>query len=161
MLFFKSIKANGDKCIYTRYSRLLGRFEPIFYFICKNKIHRASPCKQRTKKKISRIFKKKFVDFQNFQKSNFDGGKFLKIWSSINLPWGHVMTHKNLGLIVSAVLTFIGYKQTEKQTDRQAKFIYRLGHWFLFITFFYFGLNFPLKLPELRFFIILRSRRFT
>ena len=47
------------------------------------------------------------MDFQNFQKSNFDGGKFLKIWS------------------------FIGYKQTNKQTnrqtDRQAKFIYRLS----------------------------------
>ena len=32
---------------------------------------------------------------------------------------------KNLGLIGSAVLTFIGYKQTDTQTDRQAKFIYR------------------------------------
>ena len=32
---------------------------------------------------------------------------------------------KNLGPIGSAVLTFIGYKQTNKQTDRQAKFIYR------------------------------------
>jgi len=32
-----------------------------------------------------------------------------------------------LGPIGSAVLTFIGYKQTDKQTDRQAKFIYRLG----------------------------------
>ena len=53
-------------------SRLLGRFAPIFYFICNNKIHRASPCKQITNKKISRIFKKKFVDFQNFQKSNFE-----------------------------------------------------------------------------------------
>ena len=38
-------------------------------------------------------------------------------------------TTKNLGPIGSAVLTFIGYKdtnkQTDKQTDRQAKFIYR------------------------------------
>ena len=25
------------------------------------------------------FIKKNFVDFQNFQKSNFDGGKFLKI----------------------------------------------------------------------------------
>jgi len=36
-----------------------------------------------------------------------------------------------LGPIGSAVLTFIGYKQTNKQTnrqtDRQAKFIYRLA----------------------------------
>ena len=33
---------------------------------------------------------------------------------------------KNLGPIGSAVLTFIGYKQTDRQTDREAKFIYRL-----------------------------------
>ena len=32
---------------------------------------------------------------------------------------------QNLGPIGSAILTFIGYKQTNKQTDRQAKFIYR------------------------------------
>jgi len=31
-----------------------------------------------------------------------------------------------LGPIGSAVLKFIGYKQTNRQTDRQAKFIYRL-----------------------------------
>ena len=49
-------------------SRLLGRFAPIFYFICKH------------------FF---FENLQNFQKSNIDGGKFVKIWSSINLPWGH------------------------------------------------------------------------
>ena len=38
------------------------------------------------------------------------------------------MSHKNLTPIGSAVLTFIGYKQTNRQTDRQAKFIYRC--WF-------------------------------
>ena len=31
-----------------------------------------------------------------------------------------------MGPIGSAVLTFIGYKRTDKQTNRQAKFIYRL-----------------------------------
>ena len=43
--------------------------------------------------------------------------------------WSHDVPQKNLGPIGSAVLTFIGYKQTNKQTnrqtDRQAKFIYR------------------------------------
>ena len=33
-----------------------------------------------------------------------------------------------MGPIGSAVLTLIGYKQTNKQTDRQAKFIYRFKH---------------------------------
>ena len=42
--------------------------------------------------------------------------KFLKIQSYINLPCGH----KNLGPIGSAILTFIGYKQT----NRQAKYIF-------------------------------------
>ena len=37
----------------------------------------------------------------------------------------HVRSHKKLGPIGSAVLTFIGYKQTDKHHDRQAKFIYR------------------------------------
>ena len=37
------------------------------------------------------------------------------------------MSHKNLGAIGTAVLTFIGYKQADTQTDRQAKFIYRYG----------------------------------
>ena len=32
----------------------------------------------------------------------------------------------NLNKLGSAVLTFIGYKQTNRQTNRQAKFIYRL-----------------------------------
>jgi len=32
---------------------------------------------------------------------------------------------KNVGPIGSAVLMFVGYKQTIRQTDRQAKFIHR------------------------------------
>ena len=34
-------------------------------------------------------------------------------------------TTQNFDPIGSAVLTFIGYEQTDKQTNRQAKFIYR------------------------------------
>ena len=33
------------------------------------------------------------------------------------------MSHKNLGPIGSAVLTFIGYKQTNKQTDKPNLYI--------------------------------------
>ena len=47
---------------------------------------------------------------------------------------------KNLGPIGSVVLTFIGYKQTNRQTDRQAKFIYRYGY-----HSFYFFSNFMLE----------------
>ena len=64
------------------------------------------------------------MDFQNFQKSNFDGGKFLKIRSFINLPWDHMMSHKKFGPDRFRVLTL----DTNGQTDRQAKFIYRLQY---------------------------------
>ena len=41
-------------------------------------------------------FKKKFRGFSKFSKQNFDGGKFLKIRSSLNLLWGHARVHKNI-----------------------------------------------------------------
>ena len=66
------------------------------------------------------------MDFHNFQKSNFVGGNFLKIRSSINLPWGHARLHKKFGpdrLIRFDVYRIQTNKQTniktEKQTDRQ------------------------------------------
>ena len=65
------------------------------------------------KKKISWIFKilKNRILFEAF---------FKKIRSLIKLPWGHARSH-NKGPDLLAVLTFIGYKQT----DRQAKYLYR------------------------------------
>ena len=54
----------------------------------------------------------------DIQKSNFVRGSFLKIRSSINLPWGHLGPHKKFGPNGSAVLTFIGH------LDTQAKYIY-------------------------------------
>ena len=67
------------------------------------------------------------MDFQNFQKSNFDGGKFLKILSFINLPWDHMMSHKKFG--PDRFSRFDVYwiqtnKQTNKQTNRQTSQIY-------------------------------------
>ena len=64
-------------------------------------------CKTKTNKKISWILFKKFRAFSKFSTKNFDRGKFLKIRSSINLPWGHAGSQKNLGQNCSAVLTFI------------------------------------------------------
>jgi len=80
----------------------IGRFVSIICFNCEHCIH----CKTKTNKNL--------VDFQNFQKSNFVRGKFLKIWSSINLPWGQARPQNKFGSIGSAVLTFTGYKQTNK-----------------------------------------------
>ena len=58
-----------------------------------------------------------FLDFQNFQKSNFDGGKFLKIWSLINLPWGHARFHKNCGPDRFSRFD-VYWIQTNRQTDK-------------------------------------------
>ena len=54
------------------------------------------------------------MDFQNFQKSNFDGGKFF----IHNLPW--VLSNKKFGPD-----RFSRFDVYWIQTDRQAKFIYR------------------------------------
>ena len=49
-----------------------------------------------------------------------------------------------MGPIGSAVLTFIRYKQTDKHTDRQAKFIYRFDTFQTLSSFerYYFVLHF-------------------
>ena len=102
-------------------TRLLGCFAPIFYFIWG---HVLIVTLKNKEKNISRILLKSFADFQdlkNFYKNKKTfKHKFLRFLSFINLPWGPWA-----GPIGSAVLTFIGYKQKNKQTDRQAKFIYR------------------------------------
>ena len=50
---------------------------------------------------------------------------FLKIRSSLNLPWGHARSHKKC--VPNRFSHFdVYWIQTEKQTPRQAKCIYRL-----------------------------------
>ena len=62
--------------------------------------------------------------FRRFKKNKFSGIlKFLQIIHTPSLGKREV-PQKNLGPIGSAVLTFIGYKQTDKQTDRQTSQIY-------------------------------------
>ena len=58
------------------------------------------------------------MDFQNFQKSNFDRGKFLKILLFINLPWDHMMSHKKFGPDRFSRFD-VYWIQTDKQTNRQ------------------------------------------
>ena len=50
--------------------------------------------------------------------------KFFKFWSFINLPWGHVSSHTKFGFDRISLFD-VYWIQTKKQTDRQAKFIYR------------------------------------
>ena len=63
----------------------------------------------------------------------------LQFWCSINLLWDHVRCPtQKLDPIGLVVLTIIGYKQTNKQTDRQAKYTcLRIGRivFFLFLCF--------------------------
>ena len=74
-------------------------------------------CKRKTNQKFHGI-KKNFVDFQNFQESNFVKGKFLKIRSSLNFPagvtWGP-----------TKVLSPIRFSRLLKTNDSQSKYIYR------------------------------------
>ena len=58
------------------------------------------------------------MDFQNFQKSNFDRGKFLKILSFINLHWDHMMSHKKFGPDRFSRFD-VYWIQTDRQTDKQ------------------------------------------
>ena len=55
------------------------------------------------------------MNFQNFHKSNFVRGKFLK--SYINLPWGYARSHKKYG-----PYQFYRLLETNKHPDRQAKY---------------------------------------
>ena len=50
----------------------------------------------------------------------------MKFWSFINLPSGHWGPTQNLGPIGSAVLTFIGYKQTDKHRALRAHLLFQL-----------------------------------
>ena len=59
------------------------------------------------------------MDFQNFTQIQI---YLQNTFCNSGVILGHTT---NLGSISSAVLTFIGYNQTNRQTDRQAKFIYR------------------------------------
>ena len=52
--------------------------------------------------------------------------KFLKFLPSINLPWGHVMSHTKFAPDRFSRFD-VYWIQTNKQADRQAKFLYRLG----------------------------------
>ena len=73
----------------------------------------------KTEAKYFADIKKKFVDLQNFQKSNFDGENYFENLIIHILYLGSREIPKNLGPIGSAVLTFIGNKQTDKQTNKQ------------------------------------------
>ena len=49
----------------------------------------------------------------------------LKLLSFINAPLGHVKSNtQNLSLIGSAVLTFIGYKHPDRQTNKKKQSIF-------------------------------------
>ena len=90
------------------------------YSYCSNICSLCLNCKTKTNKKFADI-KKKFVDFQNFQKSNFVRGKYLKIRSLINLSLGHASFHEKFG-----PNRFSCFDVYWIQTDRQAKYKYRL-----------------------------------
>ena len=113
--------------MYNKYNtRLLGRFAPIFYLNCEH-VHFVYILKQSRKK--FRGFLKKIREFSRFynflQKKNFKHN-FFKFLSFVNLPCGHVMSHKKFG--PDRFSRFDVYwiqtnKQTPKQTDKPNLYI--------------------------------------
>ena len=76
--------------------------------------------------KISRILNIFLLILYNFQNSTFERGKFLKIRSSINLPWGHVRSNKKMW--AQSVQPFWRLMDNSKQTNKKQtknKNIYR------------------------------------
>ena len=88
--------------------RLSGRFAPIFYFNCEH-VFFVYIVKQN----------KKYVDFSNFQKSNFVRGKFLKIRLCINLPWGNNARKVPQKIGPDRFSCFDVYLDSNGQTDKQ------------------------------------------
>ena len=82
----------------------IGRFAPIFYLNCEH-VH----CKAN-QAKSSRILQKNLM-------------KIELCWRNIFVIL--IIIKPSLGPIGSAVLTFIGYKQTDRQTEKQSVYIYR------------------------------------
>jgi len=82
-------------------------------------------------KKLFADFKKKIADFQEFNlfyKLKTFKTHFLKFLSFINLPCGHVMSHKKFG--PDRFSRFDVYwiqtnRQTDRQTDKQTSQIYK------------------------------------
>ena len=111
-------------------TKLSGRFVSIFYFNCENFLF-----VYIVKQKDSRIlFGANFWYFDHLY--IFHGDR-----------WSHT---KNLDPIGSAVLTFIGYKGTDKHTDKQSTFIlYRrvkqFTTFFIKMCFFLNQKNYNLK----------------
>ena len=54
--------------------------------------------------------------------------RFLFFW--VRFRFSEKDSTNNLGQIGSALLTFIGFKQTDKHTERQAKYIFRENSYF-------------------------------
>ena len=67
------------------------------------------------------VWKKKFFSWiiKIFWKSEFFGGKFDKFWSSINLSWGHVRSHKKIGPDQFSRFD-VYWSHTNRQTDKQS-----------------------------------------
>ena len=75
-------------------------------------------------------FNKKFRGFFKIFKKKFDGGK------SINLPWGHMRSHKNWARSVQSFWRLLDTNgQKDKRTPRQAKYIYMYGRCTVWVFF--------------------------
>ena len=111
-LFIEVFIHQKFKALRALLSRLLGRFEPIFYLNCEHVLF-VYILKQRRKKFSG--FLKKIKTFKTL---------FLKFLSFINLPWGSVRSQKKFGpdrFSRFEVYWIQTNKQKDKQTNRQTE----------------------------------------
>ena len=102
-------------------TRITERFAPIYHFNCK---HFLCVYIGNQKQKSSRIYKKKFVDFFYIKKIVFRRRLICEILIIYKPSLGSCrVPQKNLARYIdSAIFTFNGHKQTNKQTSM--KYIY-------------------------------------
>jgi len=99
------------------YTRLLGPFAPIFYLNCEHVLF--VYIFKQWGKNFADLKKKKLANFQEF---NFFKLKTLKFLTLINLPCGHVISHKKFGPDRFSRFD-VYWIQTNKQTDKPNLYI--------------------------------------
>ena len=114
---YKQIDRHPDK--QSIYTRLLGRYALIFY------LWTCSFCKHCNTNKISRILWINSWIFKIFKNRILIEANFRKFHHPSIIPGVTRDPTTYSGPIGSAVLTFIGYKQTNTKTPWKAKYIYK------------------------------------
>ena len=112
---FKTFKCQIDILFCWKFFSLLKK--EIFYFNCEHFLFVYIHCKTIRKQKFANFIKIQIVDFQNLLEIEFYWRLIFKILIIHKPSLGLCVSfHKKMCWIGLAVLTFIGHKQTNRQT---------------------------------------------